>query len=81
VYALTVHSRSTSDAPRLRWIVLSAVDTTSMSRITMKEASELSASTQRWAGLALRVGVVVAVCVVTTVKTPAAAEFGLPPVS
>src|SRR6266540_2370764 len=70
-YALTVHSRSSNEAPRSRWIVLKAVATTSMSSTTMNEARALSPRTQRC----------VAVLFVMPVVTPQRRETGRRPVS
>jgi hypothetical protein len=47
LYALTVHSRAATDAPRSTRIVFSAVVTTRMSSATIKDATDVSASTQR----------------------------------
>ena len=46
VYALTVHSSCSIEAPRSRRIVLRAVETTSRSRTTMNEAVAASPRTQ-----------------------------------
>jgi hypothetical protein len=43
LYALTVHSSSSIEAPRSSRIVLSAVDTTSVSNATISDAIEVSA--------------------------------------
>src|SRR6185437_8753808 len=51
VYALTVHSRSSIDACRPRWIEVSAVATTSRSSTTMNDPTEASPITQRWAAV------------------------------
>jgi len=46
---LTVHSSSSIEAPRCTRIVLRAVVTTMVSSITIKDATAVSASTQRCA--------------------------------
>jgi hypothetical protein len=47
LYAFTVHSNSAIEAPSSSRIVLSAVDTTSVSSATISDATDASASTQR----------------------------------
>src|SRR5579872_370442 len=49
VYAFTVHSRSASEEPSFRWMAVSAVATTSMSRITRNDATDGRARAQRCA--------------------------------
>jgi hypothetical protein len=45
VYALTVHSSCASEEPRCRRMLTRAVDTTSMSRTTMNDATDARART------------------------------------
>jgi hypothetical protein len=51
VYALTVHSSCSIEAPRSSRIVLSAVVTTSASSATINDPTEARARTQFWAEL------------------------------
>jgi hypothetical protein len=46
VYALTVHSSASSDAPRSSRMLVSALLTTRLSRLTMKMATAVTASVQ-----------------------------------
>src|SRR3954447_1081420 len=78
VYALTVHSSSSTEAPRSTRIVLRAVDTTNASSPTISAATAVRPITQRCAEVHLIVTSCLPIEYSSAVMTPATARMDRP---